>query len=259
MADEPVKRRIGEGTLIRHALSEGRESPLRTYRRLTVGERAGTGRFILYELLTMFLGPLAGGLGFFLRKRFYPRLLGGAGRGLIIGRNVVIRHPGNIVIGNHVTIDDNCVLDGRGAGEGGLVIGDGVIINRNCMVLAKEGPVRIGARTTVGSNSVIVSTAGVEIGEAALMAGGCYISAGAYEVDSPGAIMDHEAYSRGPIRIGAGSWLGTCAVVLDGVSVGDGAVVGAGAVVNRDVAENAIVAGVPAKVLRARRLEGGPA
>jgi len=251
---DPQARSIEKGSLIRNALSEGRTSPLRTYRRLTVGEGAGLGRFALYELLSMFVAPLGGGLGFLLRKRLYPALLRSAGRGLILGRNVVLRNPGNIVIGDHVTIDDNCVLDGRGAGDAGLVIGDGVIINRNCMVLAKDGPVRIGARTTVGSNSVIVSTAGVEIGEAVLMAGGCYVSAGAYRVDAPGAIMDQEAYSNGPIRIGAGSWLGTCAVVLDGVSVGDGAVVGAGAIVNRDIPSNSIAAGVPAKVLRQRRL-----
>lgn len=53
-----------------------------------------------------------------------------------------------------------------------------------------------------------------------------------------------------PIRIGNGVWIGSNATILPGVSIGDGAIVAAGAVVSRDVEENTIVAGVPAKVMR---------
>ena len=86
------------------------------------------------------------------------------------------------MLGNNVTIDDNCLIDARGAGSNGLVIEDNVIINRNCMIQAKSGPVRIGKSTSVGSNSVIVSMDGVVIEERVLTAGGCYISAGAYHL-----------------------------------------------------------------------------
>jgi acetyltransferase-like isoleucine patch superfamily enzyme len=54
------------------------------------------------------------------------------------------------------------------------------------------------------------------------------------------------------VRIGNDVWIGAGAILLPGVSVGDGAVVAAGAVVNHDVAPYAIVAGVPARVLRLR-------
>ena len=47
-------------------------------------------------------------------------------------------------------------------------------------------------------------------------------------------------------------WLGVRSVVLPGVRIGHGAVVGAGAIVTHDVPNNAIVAGVPAKILRYR-------
>jgi len=55
-----------------------------------------------------------------------------------------------------------------------------------------------------------------------------------------------------PVSIGHDVWIGHGAVVLPGVSVGNGAVIGANAVVSHDVAPFAIVAGVPAKPLRAR-------
>lgn len=54
------------------------------------------------------------------------------------------------------------------------------------------------------------------------------------------------------VRIGHDVWIGHGAVILPGVTLGTGAVVGAGAVVTRDVAPYAIVAGVPARVLRPR-------
>ena len=53
-----------------------------------------------------------------------------------------------------------------------------------------------------------------------------------------------------PIRIGKNVWVGSNAVILPGVTVGDGAVVAAGAVVTKDVAENTVVGGVPAKFIK---------
>lgn len=53
-----------------------------------------------------------------------------------------------------------------------------------------------------------------------------------------------------PIRIGKRVWIGANAVICPGVTVQDGAVVAAGAVVTKDVPANAVVGGVPAKVIR---------
>jgi acetyltransferase-like isoleucine patch superfamily enzyme len=48
-------------------------------------------------------------------------------------------------------------------------------------------------------------------------------------------------------------WVGANAVILGGVTIGDGAVIAAGAVVTKDVEPGAVVAGVPARVLRKRQ------
>lgn len=54
------------------------------------------------------------------------------------------------------------------------------------------------------------------------------------------------------VKIGNDVWIGTNAIILDGVTIGDGAVVGAGAVVTKDILPYAIVGGVPAKLIRYR-------
>jgi len=244
---------IDKSEIIRDKLANAQNSPLKAYKSLTVGEEASNFDLAMYEFNNLFFGSLSGGLGFLLRKKLFRSMFAEVGNGMILGRNVVLRHAKKIHLKNNVTIDDNCLLDGRGAGDQGLVLEDQVILNRNCMLQAKTGPIHFGPRCSIGSNSVIVSMAGVELGEAVLAAGNVYISAGAYDFsDLSKPIMDQAAYSKGPIKIGDHVWIGTGAVILDNVTIGNGAVIGAGAVVTKDVPENAIVGGVPAKVLKMR-------
>lgn len=241
---------IGKDANIRTQLASGRQSSLKTYQKLTYGS-GPFSQFLVYELLTSLLGPIPGGMGFLLRKQFYPRLFKTFGRNVIIGRNVVFRHPRRISIGNNVTIDDNCLLDGRGGNRRiGIRLEDNVLVNRNCMLAAKSGSIQLGCRTSIGSNSVIVSMDGVEFGEAVLLAGGCYLSAGAYKIDEMRPIMDQDLYTTGPIQIGANAWLGARATILDGVRIGENAVVGACALVNKDIPAKSIAVGVPAKIIR---------
>ncbi len=250
---EQQGKTIEKTNVIREKLARGEGSPFRTYKALTVGG-GSLWSFIRYEILTSLLGPLPGALGYLLRKIFYKKMFKMVGNGLIIGRNVVVRHPGKISIGNNVTIDDNTIIDGRGSGAAGVVLEDNVLVNRNCMILAKAGPVRIGKKASIGSNSVIVSISGVSIGESVLTAGGLYISAGSYRFDNPEIpIMEHDAYSTGPVEIGDGAWMGTRVTILDGVRIGKGAVVGACSMVNKEIPSFAVAIGTPAKVVRTRK------
>lgn len=65
----------------------------------------------------------------------------------------------------------------------------------------------------------------------------------------PSAKRGGPVYRR-PIHVGKGSWIGGGVTIVGGVTVGKGAVVAAGAVVVKDVPDNVVVAGVPAKVVK---------
>jgi acetyltransferase-like isoleucine patch superfamily enzyme len=53
-----------------------------------------------------------------------------------------------------------------------------------------------------------------------------------------------------PIKIGDNVWIGSNVTILPGVTVGSGAIIGAGAVVTKDVPDNTVAAGVPARIIR---------
>ena len=72
---------------------------------------------------------------------------------------------------------------------------------------------------------------------------------GVTEVERP--IRLQGIYMR-DVRVGHNVWIGYGACILRGVAVGDNSIIGTSAVVTRDAPENAVVAGVPARVLRMR-------
>jgi acetyltransferase-like isoleucine patch superfamily enzyme len=91
----------------------------------------------------------------------------------------------------------------------------------------------------------------VSVGDHTVIAPGCFITDHGHGM-SPVARVDEQRGIAKPVTIGSDVWLGAKVVVVAGVSIGDGAVVGASSVVTRDVPAMAVVAGVPARLLRYR-------
>lgn len=237
---------------IQNNLNQPQQAAWRQYARLAVGDDA-LGPFLRHELVTGALCGFPGALGLWLRRKLYPGLLAACGRGLIVGRNVTIRGSGRIRLGKNVAIDDNAVLDARGAAAS-IEIGDGVLISRNTIVRARNGRIAIGAGSDIGANCILGTDSKLEIGRDVLIAAFTYVTAGGHHrYNDPAVPIIRQGFvSKGGVTIGDDVWLGSHVAVLDGVSIGSGSVVGAHSLVNKSLAERSIAWGVPATRRRER-------
>ena len=106
-------------------------------------------------------------------------------------------------------------------------VGDDILINYNAVILDVL-PVHIGSHVMIGPNTLI-TTVGHPL--------------------SPKGRRQHLGIT-GPVRIGDDVWIGGSVTILPGVTIGNNVVIAAGAVVNRDIPDNSLAAGVPARVIR---------
>lgn len=150
------------------------------------------------------------------------------GHGLRVGRGVVVRHPETVVLGDGVFLGEYAIVQGRV--EGRCVIGDRAWIGPQAFLDARD--LTVGADVGWGPGAKVLGSTHTGV-----------------PLDVPVIATDLDIK---PVRIEPGADIGVNAVILPGVTIGRGAIVGAGAVVTRDVAPMAVVAGVPARLLRMR-------
>ena len=104
----------------------------------------------------------------------------------------------------------------------------------------------LGKDVFINLGCTFQDTGGITIGDGSLIGHGSTLTTLNHAMD-PDRRAD---MTPAPIVIGRKVWLGAAVTVVPGVTIGDGAIVGAGAVVTKDVPAGAIVAGVPAKLVR---------
>ncbi|MDG2113332.1 MAG: acyltransferase [Actinomycetota bacterium] len=110
--------------------------------------------------------------------------------------------------------------------------------------------VRIGDRCLIGRGTAIVGHFSIDVEDDVFMGMNIYITYqnhGYEDLDEPIGV---QMPSEEPVRIGAGSWIGSGAVILPGAQIGRHVVVAANSVVRGVVPDHSVVAGVPAKVVR---------
>ncbi len=133
-----------------------------------------------------------------------------------------------------------------------VVLGRWSWLGHGCKVRAHEGEVLIGAKSVLGQECTISAYQHVSIGRECIVADRVMLidfDHGVVEVERP--IRLQGIYKR-DVNVGHNVWIGYGACVLRGVTVGDNTVIGTGSVVTKDLPENAVAAGAPARVLRMR-------
>jgi len=151
------------------------------------------------------------------------------GSGVRIGVGVLVLHPHTFEIGDAVFIGNQTFLQGR-----------------------HDGHCAIGAHTWIGPQSYF-DCRDLELGEYVGWGPGAKVLGSEHTGDPVDVPIIQTDLVIKPVRVGKWADIGVNAVLLPGVTVGVGAIVGAGAVVTHNVPDYAIVAGVPAKLLRYRK------
>jgi acetyltransferase-like isoleucine patch superfamily enzyme len=144
-------------------------------------------------------------------------------------------------------------------GEPWIEIGDKTMIAELVTMCAGMAPghdlgpdpvLRVGDRCVIGRGSHIVAHHLIEIGDDVYTGPYVYITDQNHRYEDIDTPIGRQWPVNSAVRIGAGSWLGTGAVILPGAMIGRNVVVAAGSVVRGTVPDNCVVAGVPAKIVR---------
>jgi len=194
-----------------------------------------------------------------------PTILGIAVRGLAyrlimkiegqaaIERNVRIRFASQIRLAHGSFIDEGVYIH---ATPGGVEIGRNTIVMHGAVLhvynfrgLPNAG-IQIGEDSLIGEYSVIRGQGGVTIGNRVYTSPMTQIIAVNHVYNDPNKPFVEQGITAQGIVVEDDVWLGSAAIITDGVHIGKGAVVAAGAVVTHDVPPYTIVAGVPAKPIK---------
>jgi acetyltransferase-like isoleucine patch superfamily enzyme len=180
----------------------------------------------LPHAVVLFLGAAFHNLGYRLFTFFYKKNLGKCGKGVILMPGLKFRYPKTIELGNHVTISKNVELSRGEIETGRLVIEDGASID---------------------TLSFIDYAGGIIMHKNAHIAWGSYITTHDHGYDYRNKPVGK------PLEIGENAFIGAKSTILFNCNrIGNNAVVGMGSVVTKDVPNNAIVAGNPARIIKYR-------
>jgi len=126
-----------------------------------------------------------------------------------------------------------------------------VKIENSCNILGANG-FSIGDNSSLSCNTTVFATFGVTIGKNCLISSNCGISSYNHITNSLDRMSDTDLdvnYSK-PVIVKDNVWVGMNTCILPGVTIGNNAIIGSGSVVTKNVPENQIWAGNPAKFLK---------
>lgn len=132
----------------------------------------------------------------------------------------------------------------------GIKLGENARIYGDLKVIGSYCNIEIGTNAEITTSCFLVAKEKIVIGENSTLAYQTTILTSANPNGPYNQLSKVYPKVRAPVKIGANSWIGACATLLPGISIGNFCVVAAGAVVTQDVPDYSVVGGVPAKVIK---------
>jgi acetyltransferase-like isoleucine patch superfamily enzyme len=180
-----------------------------------------------------------------------------AGKNVYISPFAIVRNNGRIDIGENTVIERNVELIVNSE-KSYISIGKGSYLSSYCRLETHEGYIKIGKECGINRFSILAGHGGLEIGNYVRIGPQVAIYPSNHNYENPFLPIKDQGLRNKGVKIKDDVWIGNGATILDGVTIHEGAVVAAGAVVTRDVPAYTVVAGVPAKVIKSRRLSEYP-
>jgi acetyltransferase-like isoleucine patch superfamily enzyme len=217
------------------------------YRTIAVGQQ-GLGDLLAYELINTFILPLPGRLGIGLRSLLFPLICAKMGRCVTLGTDCTIRNPFRIWIEDHVVIEDGVTLDVKPHAHN-LLIGRNVVVGRRTILNCAGGTLVIGNGTHIGPFCRLGSKKGLAIGKNCRIGEQvCCSGASHAYADRDRPIVEQAVTCKGPTKLGDFVIVGDRASILDGIQIGNNVRIAPDSLVTRDISDNSLVAGVPARI-----------
>ena len=165
-----------------------------------------------------------------------------------------LRNP-HIVTRGLVFLDRGARISAR-RGYGRMILGRWIHLGVDTALRCHEGTLTVGDKSVLGRGVSVNCYLDVEIGAAVLFADDIYVSDFDHKFADLTMPIKDQGISKARVRIEPDVWIGTKATITSGVVIGEGAVVGANAVVTRDLPPYSVSVGVPARVIKDRRITG---
>jgi acetyltransferase-like isoleucine patch superfamily enzyme len=159
----------------------------------------------------------------------------------------------HVITRGFVFLDRGVEIEAR-RGYGRLILGRWIHLGVNTALRCHEGTLSVGDKCVLGRGVSVNCYLDVEIGAAALFADDVYVSDFDHNFADLTKPIKDQGIAKSRVRIEPDVWLGTKVTVARGVVIGEGAVVGANAVVTHDLPPYSVSVGVPARVIKDRRL-----
>lgn len=188
-----------------------------------------------------------------LRQTWWRLQLAKLGSNADIQPTAHFEYASKIRIGSHCRISRQAIIRANTDDIKGICLGNQVSILENTLMSANRGHISIGNNSWLGANSVIYGNGGVDIGDHVLIASHCVINTVSHNFSDTAVPMNLQGINCDPVIIEDDVWIGTGAVILQGVYIGRGSIIGAGAVVTKSIPPYSIALGVPAQVTASRR------
>lgn len=158
----------------------------------------------------------------------------------------------NIHLGINVKISSTAKIETRYGGK--IKIGNGTEILDGVLILTYGGNIEIGDNCSINPYTIIYGHGGTSIGNDNLIAGHCMIVPNNHIIENINIPIRLQGNTQKGVTIDNNVWIGHGCSILDGSNIANGVVVAAGSVVKGNIEENTVIAGVPAKILRKRKL-----